>query len=442
MHESPAHHTPNRRRQFLQGMGFVLLIALTMLVLTHAGVIHQWEMFGVDAMLQDDAHKASDIWLVQITDEDYKNLFNSTSPLARTPLQKLILSVAKAHPKLIVVDLDVSDSVQGKDGMTQEKFIQDVQEEIERIPVPRPIILWAQVTGPPNSQGQLTLGPSVQKKEGARFALPLFPRGRDGVVRSYLRTVDVMQDGVCRRWPTLPWAAFNRGTIEPERCPEKDSERSAEEESFYLNFSGDRFIFNRVDAKSIMEANSGEASGVLANNFAIIGGAYAAARDEYFTPRGPMQGMDLIAFALESELQHKGVPPIKEVYAFAFDLLLGAAILGIGYRLRGWAAIAGALAAAILLPIICSYLVYKTKNFLLNFVPVALGALLHIAGEAVVELPKKESEIEALAHENEKLRKDLYHLKHANLVHAEQERPPTVTVNVIQNVPPAQDVQA
>jgi CHASE2 domain-containing sensor protein len=398
-----------------RGMIVVFVIALIMLGLSWRGLLHQWEMFGVDPLLSSRTFK-SDIRLVEITDDDYAGLFEGRSPLSRQKLDQLIMAVAGAHPELVVVDLDVSDLPDRDLGEKPKPLPEQVQDEISGLPERKPVVIWAQpvkaVAGasrcpesntPPAGILSATLAgvQSDERGQSDQLGVPLFPRDRDGVVRSYLRRLPIFNEqyGTCASWPTLPWAAHLastklRGGTAHRDHPETDDE-------LYLNFSGDRYVFALTDAGSVLsETSSSDGRDKLATGLegktVIIGGTFEAARDRYFTPLGEMPGLELIAFALESENQGTGIRHGKEVFAFAFDLVVGVAIVSIWFRWKGWPAIWSSIGIAIVLPIVCSYLLFSSWNFFLSFVPVAIGAMAHVAVDAVVDLPKKEKKIECL----------------------------------------------
>lgn len=377
-------------------MGKALLvivpIAVVMMLLAASGSLYSWEMFGLDPLLRSQIYKDPEIRIVEITDYDYRNYFDETSPLKRETLKSLIVTIASAKPRLLVVDLDVTPTKAERQPLPVQ-----VQEA-----TPSQLIIWPQTTERVvTGSSELRLSPLPRNIEKSHLGVPLFPRERDGLVRAYSHYVPVEYKGLPRLWPTLPWEAFRGGTV-------SDKSREGQEDELYFNFSGDRYAFDHTDVASIRRLD-GSHSAALANNFkgktVILGGNYAAARDEYFTPIGPLPGVDLVAYAMETEIRGGGMRRLQEVGVFLIDVILGCLIAGVAYGTKSPRLIlAVSILLAITLPFLGSYLVFHSWNLWLSFVPVILGAIAHIAWDHFHERRKK---FGVLEQENKKLKKEL-----------------------------------
>ncbi len=382
---------------FWQYIGRALLlivpIALAMMILAKSGLLYHFEMFGLDPLLRSSIYQSSSIRIVEITDDDYSDFFCETSPLDRAELKNLILGIAKANPNLLVVDLDVTPTKMERETANFSPLPVQIQKELEDSRL-NTTIIWPQTIERPNkSSRELKLSPLPPSIQEGHLGVPLFPREPDGTVRGYLHFLPVESNGLPKFWPSLPWAAVRGGTVSPKNRDEKEKE----EEKLYFNFSADRYAFGHTDAGSILRhLDSPDIKGALQGKIVILGGNYAAARDEYFTPIGPIPGVDLVAYAMETEFRGGGMRELQKIAVFFVDVLLGCLLATVAFhsKNRKWAT-ALVIALAVLLPFVGSYLVFRSWNLWLGFLPVILGALLHIHLDYIHELKEK-----AKHHEN------------------------------------------
>ena len=339
----------------------IVPIALLMMGLAWSGFLYRWEMLGLDPLLRFDTFKDPDVRIVQITDNDYINFFYETSPLNRGKLETLITTIAKAGPKLLVIDLDVTPTQAEKNKLSLPT---QIQNDLRSSSNPNLVVIWPQtVERPSKTESDLILQPLPKDIPEGHLGIPLFPRESDGTVRGFLRYVPVNFRSSSVLWPSMPWAAFRGGSDSF-----KSNEYREEPEKTYFNFSGDRYAFDHTDAASILSRpKSADFRKVFGGKTVIVGGDFTAARDEYFTPIGPIPGVDLIAYALETEIRGGGMRPLQEVAVFFIDVLLGCLIASLAYQSKHpIRAVAIGVGLAIILPFVGSYLVFHSWNLLVQ----------------------------------------------------------------------------
>ena len=274
------------------GLRTVLVITGLMFLLEHQGCTHSWEMAGLDSFVRFNAPRYSDqIVVIEITDDDYARQFQSRSPLDAGRLGALLNAIHSAHPALIVLDIDTSD---------------DSFRKLDELGVAAwPEVLWARVPkrtprGEHPGDGYLAALEPVAGglvTDASRMGVPIFPVDSDGVVRRYRQQLETSAGTL----PSLAWNAARRYNI-------KAKERSGD---ILFNFAGDRFPI--VQAREFLgPAHPQEWSRSLGGKIVVVGGDYAAGRDTYFTARGEMAGVELVAHAAQSDLEGGGIGEVVE----------------------------------------------------------------------------------------------------------------------------------
>jgi CHASE2 domain-containing sensor protein len=317
------------------------------------------------------------IYIVEITDEDYKNLFHSTSPLDPTTVLKLIMAVKRSGAAVIGVDLDARDWDINSDDLPKE-----YKDELTD-----PSIVWAAVPNeiPENPDTGLDVDcPPVAKFGSQQIGLVLLPEDSDGVVRRHQRdfgrvtlqncsdveknspahshhlgSFDMVVESKCQLldscWKNLCDSCKKPPISIAERVAHYSRTTLPEE---YINFSAGRSSFQKMpvacvflspcedpDGKKNPELNKSSAPPVevreltvaqrelLKGSIVLIGGAYKAGRDEYWTPLGKMQGIELFANGIQAAAAGDYIVsddwwPIYTL-AILIDLMLGILIAAI-----------------------------------------------------------------------------------------------------------------
>jgi len=217
--------------------------------------------------------QARSVRLVTIDDEDYAAMFHARSPLDPEVLSKILAAVAKGHARAIVVDIDTSDpSFRGM--------------ETPQIP-----IVW-NVSGEQLADGKFNLDAPLGGRamtSGSVAALAVAPRDDRGIVRGYQHTY-LLETGGSVDSPGYAAARIAAGHAPVEPA-------SSGGETHYLDY---RYRFVPIKARDLVQdaaAATWENMALFNGQVVVVGGTYRVARDEYATPRGLMNGCEIIAQA-------------------------------------------------------------------------------------------------------------------------------------------------
>ena len=442
----------------LRSLIVVLICAVSMGIFHRLHLLHQIEMIGIEPFLRSVPSKADRVVVVEVTDQDYERFFGSTSPLNRTQLATLIENVASVKPRIIVVDFDVSTTPRALSpalpgcGPNQPKptkgsspsFEEEVTACVDSIS-PKTRVIWAQMYRVVKLNGEPV--PQLGAiSERVHLALPLFPQDVDGAVRRYERWIPVVtQHGSHREWwPTIPYAAHDEGA-EPQEAGQGEGE-------YYFPFSASQSL-DRIDANAFLicdpkltpctpstSEDVANRSAFMQDKKVIIGGTFHAARDEYFTPAGPLPGVILNALALQAEDDETLIKEANEIAVFMIDVWIGALIVAFGtwvvkndelsstaQRLTFILLLAGILTVPVLLS---SNLLASTK-ILVNAIPIIIGAFGHIIIDNLWEIPGMQREVAKLDAENTVLTKENEELRAKVEVLTRASRPDINVINIV-----------
>jgi CHASE2 domain-containing sensor protein len=417
--------------------GFVVLglLVFLMAVLETTRPFEYLRAALIDAFTQSKTVRHPDnLVIVEISSDDYKTLFGAKSPLEPGVVLDLIEAAQQLNPKVIGVDLDTSDP----------QWACAPEQKLKALTSPYSKVVWAQVPIESHENGEdadegppkITIAPVLGGilSEGSQMGLVRFPQDVDGYVRSFQSSYLVQ--GPIAYYERDPGCAHTRDGIVPMRAPEAKKSlgapdmpaffhrvahyrgpAQANKEMKYLRFREARYSFFMVDAGQLLAKDSKgqiarrplESNGVSRLNepIVLIGGTYPEARDQYYTPLGPMPGVELIANAVESELGESTtvVGPGKTAL---FDATAGLAIILIYFvfRRRPHVAFFSSVLAMVAAVAAGSLLFYSRAAAFLNLVPVMLGMVIHqmIEGTTAAvhlrrELSEKEDAIEHLKNE-------------------------------------------
>lgn len=240
----------------------------------------------------------------------------------------------------------------------------------------------------------------VPEGDSGTSALPV---DGDGMIRHYFRTV--RKPGSHDLQETLPFAVY-RAWAEaqsPKVIVLPTKELTGLSEKFVMRLPSRPGDIPNYKASRLLDDNgkpakwiSGEHSGwydTVHGNVVVIGGHFGAARDEYVTPAGLKFGVDLMAAAIESEIQKVLIAP-----ANPFLLLGGELLVGMGLSFLCWAFPNGWIAEGAfgLMPIIAPFLsviFFSTTSMWFDFAAVIYAAGLHQKFEQKAESKKLREEL-------------------------------------------------
>jgi CHASE2 domain-containing sensor protein len=361
----------------------ILGITAVTFLLSWAGVLDHLETTGLDTFnILQNPPDPKHVVIVAIDDEDYKSIFDETSPLDSGKLQEIIAAIAKGHPKMIGVDIDTASE--------RKKAVETKQDW--------PAIVWGQDALLDEKARVFHVQPVLGGRDPARnmdaAAIAAVPMDSDGIIRRYYRKFAV---GAGRREDSFVWAVVKAACTEPravERCKEIQhtidedegaggKEAELPKHGLKMNFAGQRFNFKPLSARFVLQIGSEpgwETSSPLRGKIVLLGGDYHAARDTQITPVGPMAGVQLMAQAIETEFSGGGIRPLmNEVVAALLDLCSGAVLVYISYRnrLHLGRALLISLGLLVIFPLLFSLAAFSTLARWFNFVPMIVGVLLH-----------------------------------------------------------------
>jgi CHASE2 domain-containing sensor protein len=383
---------------FLHGALFVLAAAGLTYWLHDRGVFDRWENNNLDRMLFIKApHQSDKIVLVVIDEDDYRSQFKSRSPLAAEGVINIIDAILKGKPKVVGVDLDTSQWVL-EENATGEPVAppMTVDSQIARLEK----VVWARDGWTENGHFQMA---SVLGDDPTDicFGLPALRVDDDGIVRRFFPAYNPADNAPGFSSTLIHYT--NRASCKSNGAPIAGS---SEEQGRLINFLGSRDNFRKLTASSILalaKIPEWQNNSDVAGKIVLLGGAYRAARDRFSTPVGAMDGVEVLAHVVQTELGK----PLGEAPAWVYvvaDITVGLALLAALYHLPPvWRTIG--LLSSFLLAIIASFLIFQGSSYFFSFVPVVAGVLVH----HVIE---QHFESRELRRENQELRSKLAHRGH------------------------------
>jgi CHASE2 domain-containing sensor protein len=352
------------RIRFLGKSAFVVVsIAAISSLLSHAGCLIGSESIALDTLLRLKAHKrAEHVSIVGISETDYEQLFDRSSPLDPGKVFEVIEAIQRGNPAVVGVDLHM--------GPMPVDTAPDYQETMNWSP-----IVWALT--PDELSGHQAVG----RLEG----LAVLPMDSDGIIRRHRRQ---FEEHTLNGKPldSLHWAiskayCSGRPSGESQACSEIMHEEDCAEEDLLLNFSGDRFSFDRVSAESVLKAargpNWGGPESPFHGDIVLLGGLYSEARDTHRTPLGEMAGVELLALAIESELIRGGIRRTNELTMFVMEIAGGFLIVALYHMVTLRRAFWLSFVIIPLLAFASSIVSFYTLAKWANFVPVLVGTVIH-----------------------------------------------------------------
>ncbi len=402
------------KKTFLRGIVIGIVISFIVTFLSWMGFLRGWENGVFDFMIWwGKEKKSNDVIIIEIDGDDYHDVFNSLSPLSRKKLSEIILKIAKAQPKAIAIDINLSDDT------AEDKYLIEAFQKLGELNVP--VILPSEMEHKlPINSGNLLFG-TIE-----------YPISRDGVIREMFLVKDVGQK---KSHPCLPltilaategytWKRFYEILSSHKKTNKNSQPRKGKLEAILKNGShfpvqkiqyiGDKSSFNSFKSSFIFKISDRffKSKNIFSDKIIIIGGTFEEARDFYMTPKGKMSGVEIIANSVETLLNARILKPINHLVEFLMEIAI---ILILSYYFLRFSAFKGTLIGLItILPlaIFGSFVAFSSLSRWLNFIPVGVSIILHGQvsffewyGELKKELIKlksdlseKENEISNLKH--------------------------------------------
>jgi CHASE2 domain-containing sensor protein len=410
----------------------IVVIMLAVAWMDHVGWLRGFETSHLDTMIrlrQRDMSK--NVVVVEISEDDYQGMFEGTSPLNKFKLLELIQAVQKYNPTVIGVDIDTNDwgmdCKRAKVEPSRAAKCEDLRAKLQALrtagkppagSTAQPTaIVWATVPRSQDPPLLLNPAPGSLLLPSDYQGIPRFPVDDDGSVRHFDSRVEVAQvDGVC------PDGTHEEHCYDPTFAAavlkEYPANRPASGERVIFNFYGDRNRFPILDARQLfsvkfdddkrtqkqIDAETAEIElrrrELLEGRIVLIGGGFLEARDQYFTPLGLMQGVELNALAIQTDLSGGGVRDVTRVWEVLIDLCVSIFVVGMFYlcQTRPWKAL-GMSTLVIPVSFVSSLALFNTVAYWFNFIPVAAGVVVHQLLELAETGAKAQEKLEELGRE-------------------------------------------
>jgi CHASE2 domain-containing sensor protein len=376
---------------------FVLLTSL----LEYGGWLRSFETAALDTFVLlkkplEDRH----VVIVGITREDYREVFGGRSPLDPARLKEVIDAIAKGQPALIGVDLDTSS----------ESF-RGLQ------PPPAPVVVWARgaeraALGQQGDDSIAEIGkgllrgvlPFVLRPEEERFSvsevlgrggnalssgLALMPRDSDGAIRRYRRSFKTWEPDA-PLMDSFSWAVVKEYRKSKGGTPEQTEESG---EVWVMNYAVKEHSFKPISVKEVLKSYQGAGwqgeRGPLKDKIVLLGGVYPESRDQHYTPAGSRYGVELLAYAVESDLQGKTIRPPSRYVVVLVELLAGFVLMLVHERFgKRPKHLRYTLVAVPLLALLASLFVFSSLALWAIFLPTLLAVLFQQLYEDVQQYRK------------------------------------------------------
>jgi CHASE2 domain-containing sensor protein len=319
----------------------------------------------------------SDVAIVDITDEDYKEIFGGRSPLDPAKLQLLIDLIARGKPKVIGVDISTS-APQFKEVAIDKKWPQIIWER-DPLKVPE---YEDEMPEPVDVLG----GKDPQLNADSGMPL-MFDDAEDGVTRRYRRLIKTT-DGLL---PSFSWAIVNRFQTAKAKALRASTDK------YFIRYAGDRDGSHRYNltASRLIELSKGEGlpeDNPLKDRIVLLGGTYGD-DDKHFTPLGQMDGIKVIAQVIETELEGGGDEAPNHAALMLLEIFEGVLVILLFHSFHSLGFLRATLLnllSVIVIAVICSYLAFGSMSHATFFIPVLICVLIYeFAVEYRIHLVKK-----------------------------------------------------
>ncbi len=342
----------------------LLVIAVMVLVFQMRNLPESLANSSLDAAISIERPvQAKSVRLVTIDNDDYAGLFHARSPLDAAVLAKLLDAVSKGHPRGIIVDIDTTDaSFRG----------------MEIPPVP---IVW-NTSGEELADGKFALDPPLggeQLPANSVAALAVAPQDERGIVRGYQHTYPLEAGG------TVDSPGYAAARIVLGHAPEEPASHAGE--THYLDF---RYRFAPTKARDVVEdakSDGWEKMALFAGQVVVVGGAYRAGRDQYSTPKGLLDGCEIVAQSAAAEIDGTFISSASRLMTGFLMVLGGLATMAVYHWLKFRMAFLVSLLMVPGLSIVSNYVLFHRLAAWGAMVPLVIAVIVaELYSEATIYL--------------------------------------------------------
>ena len=410
----------------------LVVISLFVSMLEHWGWLSGFENTALDSfLLAGRSRPSKDIYIVEITEDDYRDIFQGRSPLDVAEVRRILTLVQQGSPSVIGVDLDTYSSEYSKGNFPEAVWVRDAlsnceqDADLEGTGKDRPSTHAKGLRRFGFLGGHFTeIEKSGRVETTPRSGLSLFPLDRDGVVRRYRAAyfsdqsdppssrkglVDSFPQAVLIAHRTARGAMVREPGESPRPTHEAHSGSGHEEEGLILNFSGDRYDFPRMSVRQLKQAAERpfwSTSSPLRGRIVLVGGTYRAARDLYFTPVGPRYGVEITAQAIQSELSGGGLRPLNHGIALLIDFASGIALIWLNRKFHGRFMLLINVLFITVASLLGSYLAFDAFVYWFNFTAVLVSLWIHVLWEREAHARKMKDELKSTENELREVRQE------------------------------------
>jgi len=328
-------------------------------------LLAQWTL---DRFIRLDPPRDEDqIVLIDITEEDYSQMFGRRRPLDPAIVIELLVAAHRAGAKLIAVDINTADWPQGSEKLLRSELLSGAA------------VVWARGfyldrgSGKPHRRLDRLLG-DVTTSTAECYGVPALEQG-GGIVRYFYSGLKF------EMWePSFTDQIAYRS--EHGSCL---LHQERDEELRIIDFSA---RIRTESASTLLEQSKQMDWGrrpEYADKILILGGSFHSGSDTSLTPVGEMSGLEIAGQALSSFIRNKAKRELGKVSSLLVDAGVGLLLVLVGLRSR-IAQLVLAIAIVVLGAVLCLR-IFRQYYLFVGFIPFALGSVVHMLLGWIYERP-------------------------------------------------------
>lgn len=357
------------KRTLRSSLAVIALLILTWFV-GQAGILEKLDRVAGDIQFRmNPVPYDTAVAVIDIDDDDYKQLFGGTSPLNRDRLFELVNDIAKGGPSVIGVDIDTS-SASFAQGTNPLQCTCAIVWEQEVAQVPETVGANTKLKLLPILGGRTDTG-SAATSSGIPI---LIDDPEDGATRRYQRYFPTDSS----MYPSFS-SAISIAYSSQTGKPLIQALTSPSQDEYLIRFSGDHEGSYRIrmSASKLLELSQTWSAGTspIKDRIVLLGGSYMG-EDLHQTPLGQMKGVEVLANVIETELNGGGARAPGRLASYLLEVFeaFGLILLFHFFALR--MALLWSCAVIPVLAMICSLVAYRDWTHFGHFIFVLVGLLL------------------------------------------------------------------